>query len=551
MSSSPQRKRSKNTPPPSRPIAPPREETKSHYIPPPPPPSAPLPVRVDIPQPDRIPSLFVEGTKLNDIFTEANSLADFLFYEDISNSMEICNRIRDKQLPQQTYPTEEMQESNITDQTVMIEKLTFIATYCITMMSSGENKELPYDNELDRFFRFDMSPPIPMGRYKYWSTDGSLVIPIIADYSSSSVSDENVDEPQAERRHVRMVLKVVLIPRSTEYISKHPLAPEQTRVVSFGKAKVTFATDFLNEVSMMQNLTLLYRSLPVNQRMIGIPLLYFYGTRDFLEGDCCLGTMVMSRMKGEHVTLILRRIASLSAEKSKKIALAERLGYVLADVIPILTEMYGIIHNDLHFGNILIDRFDIETTTLPAHAKVNVIDMAWSLILHFPAKPTAVDLRPSTSVYDQIIAEFATLRDYILLFFSQYRLLVGGHRPFQPFHKRVSEDDLGQIMIRSALTRHNHRLLQRCSVFISFDIPKLFENTHERIIRKLQEAQRLIVIVKHFIDIKPPPPGTEYHDETSFMDAVSKLKETFLSHKIEIRNFRYAMMQKKRERQGR
>lgn len=117
---------------------------------------------------------------MNELFARSERLAQFLFDNDTVGVLIACNRARINPAiarpPSTTSAYFQTPWDPTASERYRIEKLTFIATYCIrntvTHRFDDASFATAYDTPGDHYYRYDVASSTP-----YWSTATALVLP--------------------------------------------------------------------------------------------------------------------------------------------------------------------------------------------------------------------------------------------------------------------------------------------------------------------------------------------------------------------------------------
>ncbi len=398
----------------------------------------------------------------DELLTRATNMSDFLFENDIVGSLIACQRARihpDDVRPRE-ITSEFYQGRPVTTQREKIDKLTFIATYCIrngvTHRVDDRSFVSTYDGPGDHFYRYDdAAANVPNG---FWTTPTALVLPILANFDGGG----GTGRPREERP---LVVKIVVIQHPAQAIMNMLRS-----VMSFGTARFSSAHDFAIDIVTLRRVQAAFDAIPREQHGLGFSRLYAYGVRD-LGPNMCLGSIVMSRVQGQTIRDVCRTIPLHDRAR------IEQIGRILAYTIPDMSGLpdweargrpeyghFGLLHNDLHGGNYIID---------VAGNRVNLIDFGRVVFIQRGGGGDAPPERGITTLNprdpcDEAIIQFSIIRDYVMMF-----LFVNEIEP-------LNQDPTTSLsaVIRMALLASRNIMFHRIERFITVNVRELFDDFH-------------------------------------------------------------------------
>ena len=411
----------------------------------------------------------------------ADNLSDFLFRNDIVGSMIACQRARihPDTVRRREITSEHYQEHPVVTQREKIDKLTFIATYCIrngvTHRADDRSFATTYDAEGDHFFRYDPGAVVAAPPNGFWSTATALVLPIIANFDGGG----GAGAPRQERP---LVAKIVIIQQPAHTIIN------LLRSVSFGAARSTPANDFAVDVITLRHIQTAFDTIPQNEHRLGFSRLYAYGVRD-MGPNMSIGSIVMSRISGRSIREVCRGIPMHDRAR------IEQVGRILAYTIPDMSGLpdwqargrpeygyFGLLHNDLHGNNFTID---------VAENRANLIDFGRVVFIQ------RGDTRPGRGITtldprdpcDEAIIQFSIIRDYIMMFLFANEI--------EPLNEPPTTSL--SAVIRSALLASRNIMFHRIERFLTVNVRELFDDFH--LMRDmLVTAQTNLRVIQTFIN---------------------------------------------------
>ena len=464
---------------------------------------------------------------MDPLFERSERLANLLFENDIVGSLRACERAR-------VNPAVVRPVSTTTDHfrgpwdpasttRFRMEKLTFIATYCIrngiTHRLEDGSYATVYDSEGDHYYRYDPSAGKP-----YWSTATALVLPIIANYS------EVPGGPRIERP---LVVKIIVL----KWPAPAVWAMLKDMNLSFGASNPADPYEFALECAILEHLERTNTDMPDNEHCLKFPRMYAYGARDLTERVNTKGarelfsmaSIVMSRAQGRSLADVCTDIER-ETNYTTRTARINAVGRLLAYAIPDMSGLpdwqahagakeYGhfkMIHNDLHFGNYLIDE---------ARGKINVIDFARAVFVLTDDSPPVrnklmVTLDPRNPL-ESIIIEFSIIRDYVMMFMYTTTM-----DPLNQQPKSVMSR-----IIRTALLASANILYKRIQTFLRHNIQTLFA-PYEKMRTNLTNAQTELRTIGEFVNSAHPV------RQTVPSASIQKIVENMAFYLIEIRKFK-------------
>jgi len=321
---------------------------------------------------------------LKNKFESASTLANFLLDPFITNLFRhvVCDRVRTE--------VQEIEDNQITRPEIkVLQKLALIVTLCahathkknsvIGIPMNFDDLDVAYASNQIRF-DYDDTLPEP-----YWSTSGSMVLPIKARYT----------KPDGTVSEKKMVVKITLFEAFHTFFRDH--------FSSFGARFHDYGYDgFLSEVYFLDELNKKIKdSQPSNFTTCK---LYNHGIRKMYD-YYTLGIVFMSRLQG--VTLSHYIAQRRPDESQLAIDFANKIMLTIDEMHSTLE----VIHNDLHRGNI----YYLESTK-----KLQIFDFGRSYFIDNSSEfEDYLRSLPNFSNVSEALHCMLKIRDYLYVFFRQ------------------------------------------------------------------------------------------------------------------------------------
>jgi hypothetical protein len=446
------------------------------------------------------------------LLAQANTMADFLFNNDIVGSMIACQRARVN--PDAVRPREITSEHYlrrpVTTQQEKIDKLTFIATYCIrngvTHRMDDRSFVSTYDGPGDHFYRYDPNAIIVAPPNGYWATATALVLPVVANFDGGG----GAGAPREERP---LVVKINVIQQTAQVVMNVLRA-----VLSFGAARVTTPHEFAIDIVTLRRVQEAFDAIPQADHGLGFSRLYAYGVRD-MGPNMSIGSIVMARVQGRSIRDVCHLVR---ADHNAQVHVGRMLAYAIPDMsgLPDWNTRgrpeyghFGMLHNDLHAGNYIIDR-DANRVNLIDFERVVFIERADTQ----PVRGITT-LNPRDPC-DEAIIQYSIIRDYVMMF-----LYVSDN--IEPLNQAPTTSL--SVVIHTALLASRNILFHRIQRFLTVDLRMFDDFPFMR--NNLQNAQRSLRVIQNFINSA----HTGVIDRAEYIQARNEIihNEAYARHHIE------------------